>query len=86
MEKKVHGRPQTAGANSHRGATKKREMSRTLFSINIHFLVEFSDPISRCSFCRAEAKRRRHGIESPFTLIHPPILSPSPPPTCSYQN
>ena len=36
MEKGVRGRAQTAGANSRRGATKKREISRTLFSINLH--------------------------------------------------
>ena len=45
VEKRVRGRAQTAGANSRRGATKKREISRTLFgappffSINLHFLV-----------------------------------------------
>ena len=32
MEKGVCVRAQTAGANSRRGATKKREISRTLFS------------------------------------------------------
>ena len=37
MEKGVRGRAQTAGANSRRSATKKREISRTLFSINLHF-------------------------------------------------
>ena len=31
VEKRVRGRAQTAGANSRRGATKKREISRTLF-------------------------------------------------------
>ena len=41
MEKGVCGRPQTAGVNSRRGATKKREISRTFFSTNLHFLVEF---------------------------------------------
>ena len=32
MEKGVRVRAQTAGANSRRGATKKRDISRTLFS------------------------------------------------------
>ena len=35
MENGVRGRAQTAGANSHRGATKKREISCNLFSINV---------------------------------------------------
>ena len=37
MEKGVRERAQTAGTNLRRGATKKREISRTLFSINLHF-------------------------------------------------
>ena len=41
MEKEVRVCAQTMGANSHRGATKKREISRTLFSINLHFLVQY---------------------------------------------
>ena len=36
MENGVRGRAQTAGVNSRRGATKKREISRNLFSINVH--------------------------------------------------
>ena len=32
MDKEVRGCAQTAGANSRRGATKKREISRTFFS------------------------------------------------------
>ena len=36
MENGVRGRAQTAGANSRRGATKKREISRNLFPINLH--------------------------------------------------
>ena len=39
MENGVRGCARTEGANSHRGATKKREISRTLLSINLHFSV-----------------------------------------------
>ena len=39
MENGVHGCAMTAGANSRRGATKKREISRNLFSINLDFSV-----------------------------------------------
>ena len=38
MEKRVRRRAQTAGPNPGRGATKKGKISRTLFSINLHFL------------------------------------------------
>ena len=40
MENGVRGRARTAGANSRRDATKKREISRNLFSINLHSWVE----------------------------------------------
>ena len=40
-KKECVARAQTAEANSRRGATKKREISRTFFSTNLHFLVEF---------------------------------------------
>ena len=39
VEKRVRGRGQTAGANSCHSATKKQEISRSLFPINLHFLV-----------------------------------------------
>ena len=40
MENGVRGRARAdGGANSHRGATKKREISRTLLSINLQFSV-----------------------------------------------
>ena len=39
LDKKVRETRQTAGANSRRGASKKREISRTLLSINLHFSV-----------------------------------------------
>ena len=39
LDKKVRDTCQTAGANSHHGAIKKREISRTLLSINLHFSV-----------------------------------------------
>ena len=42
MDKEVHGRAQTAGLNSRRGATKKSEISRNLLYINLHFLVHFN--------------------------------------------
>ena len=49
MEKGVRGRAQTAGANSRRGTTKKHKISRTLFSTNLHFLVEFLTlPLQAC--------------------------------------
>ena len=37
----VRGHARTAGANSRRGATKKREISLNLFSINLHSWVGF---------------------------------------------
>ena len=40
LDKRVREMRQTAGANSRRGATKKREISRTLLSINLHFSVQ----------------------------------------------
>ena len=39
LDKRVLEMRQTAGENSRRGATKKRESSRTLLSINLHFSV-----------------------------------------------
>ena len=39
LDKRVRETHQTAGTNSHCGATKKREISQTLLSINIHFSV-----------------------------------------------
>ena len=39
LDKRVRETHQTAGANSRRGATKKRDISRTLLSINLHFSV-----------------------------------------------
>ena len=39
LDKRVRETRQTAGVNSHRGATKKRDISRTLLSINLHFSV-----------------------------------------------
>ena len=39
MDKTVRGRAQTEKGNKCGGATKKREISRTLLSINLHFLV-----------------------------------------------
>ena len=40
LDKRVRETRQTAGANLHRGATKKREISWTLLSINLHFSVQ----------------------------------------------
>ena len=42
MENGVRGRAQTAGANSRRGAIKKCEISRNLFSINLHSWSRYS--------------------------------------------
>ena len=42
LDKRVRETRQTAGANSRHGATKKREISRTLLSINLHFSVLIS--------------------------------------------
>ena len=41
MDKTVRGlvRAQTERGNTHGGATKKREISLTLLSINLHFSV-----------------------------------------------
>ena len=39
LDKRVRETRQMARANSRRGATKKREISRTLLSINLHFSV-----------------------------------------------
>ena len=39
LDKRVCETRQTVGANSRRGATKKREISQTLLSINLHFSV-----------------------------------------------
>ena len=39
VDKTVRGRVRTERGNRGGGATKKREISRTLFSINLHFLV-----------------------------------------------
>ena len=39
LDKGVRETRQAPGANSRRGATKKREISRTLLSINLHFSV-----------------------------------------------
>ena len=39
MDKTVRGRAQTEKGNKCGGATKKREISRTLLSINLHFSV-----------------------------------------------
>ena len=39
LDKRVREMRQTAGANARRGATKKRDISRTLLSINLHFSV-----------------------------------------------
>ena len=40
LDKRVREMRQTAGANSRRGASKKREISRILLSINLHFSVD----------------------------------------------
>ena len=40
LDKRVRETRQTPGANSRRGTTKKREISRTLLSINLHFSVD----------------------------------------------
>ena len=39
LDKRVRETRQAAGANSRSGTTKKREISRTLLSINLHFSV-----------------------------------------------
>ena len=41
LDKRVCEMCQTAGANSRRGATKKRKISWTLLSINLHFSVVY---------------------------------------------
>ena len=40
MYKTVRGRARTERGNTRGGATKKREISRTLLSINLHSLVQ----------------------------------------------
>ena len=39
LDKRVREMRQTAGVSSSRGATKKRKISQTLLSINLHFSV-----------------------------------------------
>ena len=39
MDKTVRGRTRTERGNTRGGATKKRKISRTLLSINLHFSV-----------------------------------------------
>ena len=40
MDKTVRGRARTERGNTRGGATKKRKISRTLLSINLHFSVQ----------------------------------------------
>ena len=58
LDKRVRETRQMAGANSHRGATKKREISRTLLSINLHFSIHTA--ITSQTFAMNES-RFRHG-------------------------
>ena len=53
MENEVRGRARTAGANSRRGATKKREISQfshNLLSINLNFSVQSRGPSPSVSY------------------------------------
>ena len=54
LDKRVRETRKTAGANSRRGAKKKREISRTLLSINLHFSVQRS--------CTVHVKARRVAV------------------------
>ena len=48
LDKRVRETRQRAGANSRRGATKKRKISRTLLSINLHFSVDDFKSVGGC--------------------------------------